>query len=438
MAAGDLSAAEKQGILRRVLESHIFSKAPKRREFLRYVCEHAIGGAAEPVHEREIGVRVYQRAADYDPSEDNIVRVEARSLRKQLEQYFRTEGAAEPVVLRVPKGSYVPAFEERRIPVEVAVAAPQPRAALAFSTTSLVLAAALLVCGTFLLSVMVGGAPSDSGSADSIPPHPLWSSLFDQSRETYLVVADSNFASLQTYLGRTLRLEDYLRPGFGLTTGNEDATDEVSQVVKRFCSTPVTSFADVALAVKIMQLPWAMRSSTSIRFARDINVRDFKNKNAILLGSVCSNPWAELWMPRLNFRIEHDHRTNEAWIRNTVPLPGEPDRYQGAADASYAHVAFLPSLGGGGSVLLLAGIGMEGTEAAGDLVTSDVAFRKVADEFNLMSGKKLQNFEAILELSSLQGAPARAPRVVTYRVLGLSPGDQLQADAESGWPTSTP
>jgi hypothetical protein len=407
MAVGQYSAAEKQGLLRRVLESKIFSKAPKRREFLRYICEPAIEGRGEPVHEREIGLKVYQRATDYDPSEDNIVRVEARNLRKQLE----------PLVLRIPKGSYVPVFEERRPAAEAAIAAPRPTARLALSPASLVLAVALLAAVTFLLSRIVGGVSSDSGAAASIPPHPLWSSLFDQSRETYLVVADSNFASLQTYLGRTLSLEDFLRPGFGLQHHNSGATPEVSSVVERFCSTPATSFADVALAVKIMQLPWAMRSSTTIRFARDINVRDFKDKNAILLGSVCSNPWAELWKSRLNFHIEHDHKTNEAWIRNAAPLPGEQDRYLGASGASYAHVAFLPNLGGAGSVLLLAGIGMEGTESAGDLVTSDVDFRQAAKEFNLVSENQLQHFEAILELSPLQGAPAKAPHVVTYRIV---------------------
>lgn len=417
MAAGDLSAAEKQGLVQRVLESRIFSKGPKRREFLRYICEHAIEGRSEPVHEREIGLRAYHRAADYDPSEDNIVRVEARNLRKQLEQYFRTEGAREPFVLRIPKGSYVPVFERRGASSEMAVAAARPKTALGLSPTSLALAVALLACVTFLLWRIVGDMSSDSGAAASIPPHPLWSSLFDQSQETYLVVADSNFASLQTYLGRTLSLQDYLRPGFGLYDVNSRVSGEVSRVVERFSSTPATSFADVALAVKIMRLPWAMRSSTTIRFARDINVRDFKNKNAILLGSVCSNPWGELWESRLNFHIEHDHGSNEAWIRNAVPLPGEQDRYLEATDPSYAHVAFLPNLGGNGSVLLLAGIGMEGTEAAGDLVTSDLAFREVANELNLVSGGKLQNFEAILELSSVQGAPAKAPHVVAYRVL---------------------
>jgi hypothetical protein len=429
MAAGDLSAAEKQGLLQRVLDSQILSKAPKRREFLRYICQRAIEGRSEPVHEREIGLNVYHRAADYDPSEDNIVRVEARNLRKQIDQYFRTDGAREPLVLRIPKGSYAPVFEARRVAAEPAAAAPRPKAAFALSPASLALAIALLAAVTFLSSRIVGVLSSDSGAAASIPPHPLWSSLFEQSKETYLVVADSNFASLQTYLGRTLSLEDYLRPGFGLREAGSTLDSEASRAIERFSATPATSFADVALAVKIMQLPWAMRSSTSIRFARDVNVRDFKDKNAIFLGSVCSNPWGELWKSRLNFHIEHDHAADEAWIRNDAPLPGEQDRYLEAADPSYAHVAFLPNLSGTGSVLLLAGIGMEGTEAAGDLVTSDLAFRRVASEFNLVSRGKLQNFEAILELSSVQGAPAKAPHVVTYRLLGPAPG---QAEPESG------
>jgi hypothetical protein len=416
MAAGELSATEKRGLLQRVLECRIFSKAPKRREFLRYICEHAIEGCPDAVHERDIGRQVYHRAADYDPSEDNIVRVEARNLRKQLEQYFRTEGAHEPVVLRVPKGSYVPVFEARRAPVEI-TAASRAWPVLAFSRTSLVLAAALLVCVTLLLSRVAEDLSRDSGAAASVPPHPLWSSLFDASTETYLIVADSNFASLQTYLGKTLSLEDYLRPGFGLYDPNSSASEDAARVVQRFSATPATSFADVALAVKIMRLPWALRSNATIRFARDINVRDFRNKNAILLGSICSNPWGELWESRLNFHIEHDHATNTAWIRNAAPQPGEQERYLEAADPSYAHVAFLPNLAGTGSVLLLAGIGMEGTEAAGDLVTNDVAFRKLAHELGLISGGNLQHFEAILELSSVQGAPAKAPHLVAYRVV---------------------
>jgi hypothetical protein len=434
MAAGGPLTAEKQRLLHKVLESKIFSKAPKRREFLRYICEHALAGQTDPVHEREIGVAVYQRNAEYDPSEDNIVRVEARNLRKQLEQFFRTEGAAEPLVLRIPKGKYAPVFEDRRAS-DQPPASPLPASTLPSSRRSLALAAVLLVCLTFGLTRFVGGLTSDSGAAASIPPHPLWSSLFDQSRETYLVVADSNFASLQTYLGRTLSLEDYLKPGFGLYEEGAGVSSEVPRVLERFSATPATSYADVALAVKIMRLPWALRTNTTIRFARHINVRDFKSKNAILLGSVCSNPWAELWEPRLNFSIVHDHDKNQAWIENAAPRAGEQQRYPEDAGPSYALVALAPNLNGTGSVLLLAGIGMDGTEAAGDLVTSDVAFRKVADELRLVADGKLSDFEAVLEFSSVQGAPAKEPHVVAYRLLSPAPGPEPNSVSDSVWPS---
>lgn len=435
MAAEGASTAEKQRLLRRVLESRLFSKAPKRREFLRYICEQAIAGRSDPVHEREIGVAVYQRNPEYDPGEDNIVRVEARNLRKQLEQFFRTEGASEPLLLRIPKGSYVPDFVQRPPAAEPPPAPRVPTATVSIRRRSLVLAAVILVAGTFFFSRFVGDLWPDTGSAASIPPHPLWSSLFDQSRETYLVVADSNFASLQTYLGRTLSLEDYLKPGFGLTEEYAGVSSEVPRVVERFSATPATSYADVALAVKIMRLPWAIRSSTTIRFARDINVRDFKNKNAILLGSVCSNPWAELWESRMNFSIVHDHDANKAWIENAEPRSGEQRRYPENAGPSYALVALAPNLNGNGSVLLLAGIGMDGTEAAGDLVTSDVAFRKVAEQLNLVSEGRLRNFEAVLEFSSVHGAPAKEPHVVAHRLLAPATGDGLRSGSDAVWPT---
>src|SRR5207302_1998702 len=59
--------------------------------------------------------------------EDNIVRVQARHLRAKLEQYFDTEGKDEPMVVTIPRGSYVPTFEARPAaepPGEVPAATP--------------------------------------------------------------------------------------------------------------------------------------------------------------------------------------------------------------------------------------------------------------------------------------------------------------------------
>ncbi len=56
---------------------------------------------------------MFGREAGYNPSDGNIVRVQARDLRKRLAAYFAEEGAEEPVVIEIPKGGYVPHFQPR-------------------------------------------------------------------------------------------------------------------------------------------------------------------------------------------------------------------------------------------------------------------------------------------------------------------------------------
>jgi len=57
-----------------------------------------------------IGVGLYGRTTQYDPKLDNIVRTQARRVRERLEKYYLDEGAADPLIIRIPKGSYVPVF----------------------------------------------------------------------------------------------------------------------------------------------------------------------------------------------------------------------------------------------------------------------------------------------------------------------------------------
>jgi len=74
-----------------------------------------------------IGRKVFDRGADFDPSIDPIVRVEATRLRSKLLQYYRTEGRHDSLVITLPKGGYVPAFRRKRRSSPPAVA-PKARA----------------------------------------------------------------------------------------------------------------------------------------------------------------------------------------------------------------------------------------------------------------------------------------------------------------------
>ena len=114
------SALEKDdrwALVLRIAESRPFSKASQLQDILLYICRRALSEPNPTIREHDIGCDALGRKADFNTNEDNIVRVQISHLRKRLEEYFANEGNREPVQIRVPKGSYVPCFESRAIPV---------------------------------------------------------------------------------------------------------------------------------------------------------------------------------------------------------------------------------------------------------------------------------------------------------------------------------
>jgi hypothetical protein len=107
------SAAEREVLVARVCASATFEKCYRLCTFLQYVCQCSLEGRPEAATEQQIGIHVFGRPPGYNPNEDNIVRVQARSLRLKLEHHLANEGKSEPVVITIPKGQYLPFFEPR-------------------------------------------------------------------------------------------------------------------------------------------------------------------------------------------------------------------------------------------------------------------------------------------------------------------------------------
>jgi TolB-like protein len=109
-----------KGQLERMLASPVFATATRLRAFLRYVVERTLAGDAASLKEYAIGVDVFERDETYDPRIDSIVRVEAGRLRAKLEEYYGREGAVDPIIINVARGSYVPVFTRRAEPGSIA------------------------------------------------------------------------------------------------------------------------------------------------------------------------------------------------------------------------------------------------------------------------------------------------------------------------------
>jgi hypothetical protein len=99
--------------LSRILESSLFAQSDRLGRFLRFTVETTLAGQADALKEYLIGTEVYERNSSYHPSEDSIVRSEARRLRSKLKEYYDSVGKSDPVLIHYRPGSYVPVFRSR-------------------------------------------------------------------------------------------------------------------------------------------------------------------------------------------------------------------------------------------------------------------------------------------------------------------------------------
>src|SRR5947207_4303375 len=107
------SAAER-ALFDRVRSSQDLSRSPRLRQLFEYLFETSVANPNTPLTEERIGVEVFGRSRGYDTGDDTIVRVQISQLRRRLEHYFLSAGAAEPLVIDLPKRSYAPVFRPRR------------------------------------------------------------------------------------------------------------------------------------------------------------------------------------------------------------------------------------------------------------------------------------------------------------------------------------
>ena len=82
-------AASVRSALELVISSDAFAGSKQCQDFLRLVVERALAGEVDTLSERMIGVELFGRPADYDTSNDGVVRVRAAEVRKRLAQYYR-------------------------------------------------------------------------------------------------------------------------------------------------------------------------------------------------------------------------------------------------------------------------------------------------------------------------------------------------------------
>lgn len=107
-----------EDLLRKILTSRHFAHASTLKQVLTYLYERSAAGTQDGPKEYEIATRAMGRPPSFDPQMDPVVRVTVSQIRKRLDAYFQSEGAALPLRLEIPRGRYVTLIRSNRITLQ--------------------------------------------------------------------------------------------------------------------------------------------------------------------------------------------------------------------------------------------------------------------------------------------------------------------------------
>src|ERR1700735_3941642 len=103
--------------MERLLATAHFKNSRRYPALLRFIVEETLEGRGEFLKERLLGVRVFDRPADYDTAADPVVRVTIAEIRKRIAQYYHDEEHDSEIRIELQPGRYAPEFRTRQTPV---------------------------------------------------------------------------------------------------------------------------------------------------------------------------------------------------------------------------------------------------------------------------------------------------------------------------------
>jgi hypothetical protein len=430
MGENDVRTDARWKLVERVAASRQFQKAARLRDLLLHICRETLLGHTNALTEHQIGSSVFGRKSDYNPSDDSIVRVQARQLRLRLEEYFRDEGRHEPLVIEIPKGNYVPVFRDAGTssyaqPGEENDHGPGTQAgALHRRLLMWVPLAAAIVLSVVCAALWWQNRQLRSVVAPSAGNREPWllTSIFGPDSPVNVVMGDGSYGTFQDIIGDRLRLEDYLQPGYPLSNGWLSKQDPrwVSVVGAR----PLTNFWTMLMAQQMEHLAAINRWRYTLRYARDLKMRDLAEGNQMLVGSRMSNPWVDLFEHDLVFRSEWDDIHKVLLFRNTQAKPGDRNVYasggpNGEPGPAFAVVALLDrttASGASSRVLIIEGTNMEGSEAAWEFLSGPRRNAESLARTSIPSPKpgRQSHLEILIETIALAGSPGQVSVRAVY------------------------
>lgn len=405
-AESPTAAAAIRQHLHEVLESHLFRASERCRRFLAYVVERKLAGECELLKERLIGSEVFNRAPDYDTSDDPIVRVAASEVRRRLIQYYAEAGPGNGGLrLELPLGSYRPIFRRDATGIAQQATGVPPASGAEASAAGSASARSAAAAST----PPAGSAPAGSATWRVSRKVGLAAGLIAVALLSYGFVAHRYSRQtadvLTAFWGPVLTsqqpllicipspvvyqpdLDLYRRsPRFSSTYATQlDRTRHALEFppgtlvpwsdIATFADFYVTA-GDAYAAAQLDGLMNRLHKPVQVRTGANWSLADLRQSPAVLIGAF-DDDLALSFTSQLPFRwverddrgmIEETDKGGRLWGQHW--FAGQP------IDTDYALITRLLDATTGQFVILIGGIGPYGTEAAGNLVSDAPALQE--------------------------------------------------------------
>ena len=390
--------------LEAILAGPHFCNSKRYPALLRFIVENSLAAKVELLKERTLGVEVFDRPHDYDTNADTVVRYTAGEVRKRLLLYYSEQSQPSSIRISLPAGSYVPEFFHALVePTDAAGAAEFQRASRSDTDSWL----------------HANAEPHEAGWAD---PHAvagevlrrpapararrlLWPALI---AVVLLALAAGAWWRYRVNPPQT-QVDEFWAPvvhgqhNLLICTGSSVfAHNNYSGVetANRDIDYPFVSWQSVSAAVQISAVLSRTGVSTQLVSAPSAALTDLREHSVTLLGAY-NNQWTmHLQQPLRYYFVPGADETIVDRMQPQVQWKRDQSLPYSSAD-DYAIVARFHDATIDGWVVLLAGVGRNGTEAAAQFVTSPHYLQLLRDR--LGSDFSNRNIEAVLKINVIDG-----------------------------------
>jgi hypothetical protein len=377
-------------------------------KLLRYLAEHSLEAPGVPLKEYQIATEVFGRSPGFDPRLDSTVRVQTGRLRSKLAEYYAGEGAADRVIIEIPKGSYSLTYRNRTAEQPAAppalAAVPRVRQSrpypLSWFFLSVVVGAIVLVIITTAVTRFIIPARPAAASGEAPPAlRKFWSGFLGGPDTPLVVYSNAEFVG---------------RPESGLRYFNP-VLDRGKPILDHY-----TGVGEVMAVHELDRVFSSLRQPLRIKRGRLLTWDDAKTSDLIFIGSPSENLSLRELPATRDFvfaRKPEEPRKGDLLISNLHPAPGEQASYLAAeppVTEDYALVTLTSGLNQSRRVLMLAGITTFGTQAAVEYVCRAGRLEELLSKLGPASNHPVSPFEALLKVKVSGGVPVHAELLAVH------------------------